>query len=262
MKNPKISFVALCYNQQLEIIRAIKSIIFSRIPDDEYEIIIVDDGSTDLSVEKINSLSNKNIKIISLSENTRNQSLCRNIGIANSTGEWIFFMDGDDYYNSCVLYDIYTSIDDSYDIIFTNVLHHFSKLKMSNSVTISNDFVNPSNAIDHGVFTYIFKRVLTEKVLFDEITYNWDSEDCYFTYRLFDSTDKYLFLNIEWCYYHKFSLNSNTVTKYADESYLQYMFNLTEDLLSVIKNKNICNLVNLLMCEEVKKVMQQKNGDE
>ncbi len=93
----KISFICLCYNQQNSIIKLIKSIQYSDI---SYEIIIIDDCSFDNSVQNIKSLKDNNIKLVQLDKNKNNQSLSRNIGVSCSTGNYIMFMDGDDYYNS------------------------------------------------------------------------------------------------------------------------------------------------------------------
>lgn len=114
-----ISFVVLCYNQKDEIITALNSIYNSNIPTNEYEVIVIDDCSTDDSISSIEYFSNKfnNYKKIYIDKNTGNRGGNRNIGIDNSSGKYIMFLDGDDYFNSNSLYSIYKEIKDkTFDI--------------------------------------------------------------------------------------------------------------------------------------------------
>ena len=62
------------------------------------EIIIIDDNSTDDSVEIINSYKDRRIKLIKLKKNS-GVSICRNKGIELAKGDYITFIDSDDYWN-------------------------------------------------------------------------------------------------------------------------------------------------------------------
>ena len=61
------------------------------------EIIIIDDKSTDNSVDIINSYKDKRIKLIKLKKNS-GVSVCRNKGIEKASGDYITFIDSDDYW--------------------------------------------------------------------------------------------------------------------------------------------------------------------
>ena len=103
----KLSIIGLFYNQYNNYKKIINSITMSNISD--YELIIIDDGSSYSEFEKLSNLikDNPKIKIIRMSNNTRNQSKCRNTGIKLSQGEYITYIDGDDYYISSGLYEVY-----------------------------------------------------------------------------------------------------------------------------------------------------------
>lgn len=62
------------------------------------EVIIIDDNSTDNSVDIINSYKDKRIKLIKFKENS-GVSACRNKGIELAKGDYITFIDSDDYWN-------------------------------------------------------------------------------------------------------------------------------------------------------------------
>lgn len=92
-KNPLVSVIIPLHNREKTIGRAIDSVLqqtYSHV-----EIIIVDDCSIDNSLEVVGNYSNDNLKVIRLSEN-HGASYARNIGIQNSSGELVAFLDSDD----------------------------------------------------------------------------------------------------------------------------------------------------------------------
>lgn len=96
MADFKMSVIVTVYNEEKYIAKTLDSIINQDF--DEYEVIVVNNGSTDKSLEIINEkLSESNIshKIISMSN--KGVSSARNRGIDESSGEYIVFVDGDDY---------------------------------------------------------------------------------------------------------------------------------------------------------------------
>jgi len=90
---PKVSVVMPCYNEEKNIEKAIKSILKQSFQD--YELIIVDDCSTDNSVEIIKRFDSNKIRIIKKDKNT-GVSDSLNIGIKQSKSDIIARMDADD----------------------------------------------------------------------------------------------------------------------------------------------------------------------
>ena len=88
---PKVSVVIPTYNRADFICDAIESVLAQTYKD--YEVIVVDDGSTDNTREVLKKYGDR-IKYI-YQENKR-QGAARNTGIKNSTGEYIAFLDSDD----------------------------------------------------------------------------------------------------------------------------------------------------------------------
>lgn len=90
---PLVSVVIPTYNRGRVIGRAIESVLQQTFSD--FELIIVDDGSTDNSCEIVGLYDDSRIRLI---RNTQNQgaNFCRNIGIKESKGKYIAFQDSDD----------------------------------------------------------------------------------------------------------------------------------------------------------------------
>jgi len=87
----RVSVIIPTYNYGQFIVGAIESAIEQNIPD--MEIIVIDDGSTDGTSDKI---ADYNSRIIYIYQNNAGQSAARNTGLLNCTGEFIQFLDADD----------------------------------------------------------------------------------------------------------------------------------------------------------------------
>lgn len=96
MKNStKISIIMPIYNVAMYLERSIKSLLSQTF--NIYEIILVDDGSIDGSQEIIKKYSKKNSKIKMVFQNNNGVGSARNKGLDIATGDYIYFMDPDDW---------------------------------------------------------------------------------------------------------------------------------------------------------------------
>ena len=91
-----VSIIIPVYNATLLIERAIRSVI-NQNGDFDKEIIIVDDNSTDNTLEVIENLNCPNVKILQQDTN-QGPAAARNRGLEAATGEYIAFLDGDDFW--------------------------------------------------------------------------------------------------------------------------------------------------------------------
>ena len=94
-----LSFIVPAYNVESFIERCVSSLCNQNIPDDEYEIIIVNDGSTDNTLAKIKSIISDNTSknIILIDKPNGGLSSARNAGMKVASGEYVVFLDSDDY---------------------------------------------------------------------------------------------------------------------------------------------------------------------
>lgn len=91
----KYSFILPIYNVELYLEECVNSILMQTYCD--YEIILVDDGSTDLSPMICDKLAEKDRRIKVIHKANGGQSDARNIGTKNATGDYIIFIDSDDF---------------------------------------------------------------------------------------------------------------------------------------------------------------------
>lgn len=127
-ENPFFTIIILAYNQEDCIKRAITSILNQEF--NYFEIIIVNDGSTDGTLKVLNEYKklNKKIKIIN-NEINKSRYTSRKSGVKEASGKWILFLDGDDYFMPDTLKELYDEIlkDENYDAYEFNYIERPSK---------------------------------------------------------------------------------------------------------------------------------------
>lgn len=94
--NPMFSVIIPAYNAGKFLDKAVDSVLNQDF--DNYELIIVDDGSTDNTLEICNTYAEKfKDKVIVVSKGNKGVSAARNTGIKKACGKYILFIDSDDY---------------------------------------------------------------------------------------------------------------------------------------------------------------------
>ncbi len=93
--NPKVSVIIPAYNTEAYIAKAIESALEQTLTD--IEVIIVDDGSSDKTVEVAKSFTDQRLKII-VNEQNFGAAASRNRALRAAQGEWIAVLDSDDWY--------------------------------------------------------------------------------------------------------------------------------------------------------------------
>lgn len=93
----RLSVVIPVYNLEGYVERCIRSIENQDISSDSYEIICVNDGSTDKSPDIIKTLQKEFDNIVLINQNNQGVSMARNNGINKARGKYLMFVDADDY---------------------------------------------------------------------------------------------------------------------------------------------------------------------
>lgn len=94
---PKITVVIPAYNIETLLEKCVVSVAEQDYPKDKLEVIIVDDGSTDSTGELCDKLSCVYENVTALHKENGGSSSARNLGMAHATGDYIGFVDSDDY---------------------------------------------------------------------------------------------------------------------------------------------------------------------
>lgn len=112
MDTPKFSIIIPLYNKERTIQRTLNSVLSQSYQN--FEIVIIDDGSTDNSVQAVRQLKDSRIKLST--KPNGGPSSARNMGIDKATGEWILFLDADDELMDGALRNAFEMISKHHDI--------------------------------------------------------------------------------------------------------------------------------------------------
>ena len=102
MSLPSVSIIVAAHNEEKYIGRCIRSLLNQSLPRKDYEVIVVNDGSTDRTRYALELFGEE----ISVHENSESKGLptALNHGIASAKGQFVVRLDGDDYVHSDYLY--------------------------------------------------------------------------------------------------------------------------------------------------------------
>lgn len=180
---PKISVIVPVYNTEKYLKRCLDSIVNQTFKD--IEILIVNDGSTDESEKIILEYKNRlPQKIKYLKKENGGLSSARNLGIQKATGDYISFVDSDDYLDIKLYENLRKEIEQNTDLI------KFKLIKVNNENQEINKVNGPvfgqttgENAFNNLVFNdillepaciYLYKKKLFDKYKFAEKKYHED----------------------------------------------------------------------------------------
>lgn len=117
---PKISIIVPVYNSEKFLEKCILSVLNQTFK--EFELILINDGSTDRSKEICDYYRNKDNRVKVVHKFNTGVSETRNIGLDISTGEYVCFIDSDDYIDSRMLEELYNYTENGYiDIIVSGM---------------------------------------------------------------------------------------------------------------------------------------------
>lgn len=127
MHLPLLSIIIPVFNAEETIGRAIKSVLNQ--PMINFELILINDGSSDNSLAEMNQFAaNPRVRVITIKNS--GVSYARNLGIEHSKGEYITFLDADDYYIENSLAEILTELDEHTQLMIFGYNINYENKKM------------------------------------------------------------------------------------------------------------------------------------
>ncbi|NJX15159.1 glycosyltransferase [Tamlana crocina] len=115
---PILSIVIPVYNVADYINKCVESCYNQNVPKDQYEIILVNDGSTDNSLELCEKLKEKYNDLKLISQENKGLSGARNTGLKHAVGNYVWFVDSDDWIKNNCLSDVFSHLKDDIDILW------------------------------------------------------------------------------------------------------------------------------------------------
>lgn len=250
----RLSVIVPVYNVERYLARCLDSVTNQGLPCSDYEIIIVNDGSTDSSIAIAEEYQTKHENIKVIHQKNQGLSVARNTGIHNAIGEYLYFIDSDDYIETGVFKDLLELVVElnldflGFDVMRTSHSHYKSDVDFSeirshfanNFVLDGVSYISKYN-FNNGAWWYIVKRNLL--IINDLFFENGRmAEDGIFTTEVLLNCKRAAFLPIK---IYRYFVNPNSIT---NKNNREHILKLIEDfkfaivkfstLISLAKEKN------------------------
>ena len=269
---PKISIIVPVFNSEDIVDRCIESILNQTYSD--FELILINDGSTDSSLKTLKKYEKKDIRIRVIDNKNKGVSETRNEGVKLAVGEYIQFIDSDDEIQLNMLEETLSKIN-SYDLIVTGInIKVINKEKIDISKqTFKNEILTNKHDIARGVLerldgtcihspcNKLYRRdIIIENNLYMDKNISL-GEDLIFNLEYLKNCEKVIFDSN--CYYNYYLKSNESLTaKYrADKLELMYLLYLKcKDYLvsSKIDNEEL-RLLNTLFIKWIYSALNDLN---
>ncbi|MGN0305771.1 MAG: glycosyltransferase family 2 protein [Lachnospiraceae bacterium] len=246
----KISIITPVYNCELYLKDCIQSVLNQTLQ--EWELLCIDDGSTDNSLAMLKQFAEKDSRIRVHSQHNQGAGIARNKGLELAKGEFIAFLDGDDFfldtdalelmYQACELHGV-DACGTNLRILRNNQIVEdqlFSKIAQEKEGSYEyNDY-----QFDYGYYCFIFRRSILEKnhLIFPDYR---RFQDPVFFVRAMHKIQKFCFVNTAlYCY-----RAPNMATRFDGKKLEDLLKGLLDNLQFAIEHN-----YNILLNQTVKRI--------
>ena len=260
MKKLKVSIIVPAYNAEKSIEQCINSIESQTY--ENMEIIIINDGSTDNTKKVCENLKNKYKNILVINQKNMGVSKSRNVGIDNATGDYIMFVDSDDFVDENIIESMLKNREN--DLVISNYKRYYNEKKIINNIQIEEkkysieefleDFWNLYNCylINSPCFRLYKRNIINLNGIRFNPKYEL-GEDLIFNLEYLNYCKK-IYVSSKCMYNYRYSDNSLT-TKYR-ENYLMIQFKLIKFIEELFKKNNQMNEknkkeINKITCDTI-----------
>ena len=221
-----ISVIVPVYNSEEYISSCVESVLAQFYS--AFELILIDDGSKDHSLEICEALCRKDARIRLVKQDHRGVSAARNRGIEAAKGKYLFFLDSDDMIHPQLLEALYKLQKEKHTVITDGGMHYGTNDACLGAVTWETDMnfmprsfyldnkkalKNISKVVNGIGGKMILRRAIKSVRFMEKLSYG---EDTLFIYQLLAKGAEVSFLYCNWYYYRIHGDNASR--KYSPES--------------------------------------------
>lgn len=229
----KISIIIPIYNGEKFISKCIDSILKQTYK--HFEIICINDGSKDASLKILKEYEKKDKRIRVFDQSNSGIAKTRNRGIEKATGEYIMFIDNDDYIDETYVETYVNNIENGkYDM----VIGGYKRINNQNKVLI-NQTLNPKSKWSKYIVTAPWAKIYRKSFILDnKITFlNYIGEDIYFNLKCYNNAKIKIIKNTGYTWFYNDESFSNKNKSKETKEDLD-IIKLFEYLKEVVKIEN------------------------
>lgn len=233
----KISVIIPIFNSEIYLKKCLDSVLNQTLND--IEIILIDDGSSDSSLQIIKQYAEKYNNIKYRTKINEGQAIARNLGIEMATGEFISFVDSDDYIENTMFEKLYNiAIKNNSDIVICDYIEEYSNKKIEKkSLFINTDSLSKSYIL--SVAGPCSKIIKTD--LFKNNNIKFLENNIYEDLAIIPSLALYA-KNISYCeeiLYHYIIRKNSTMQQTKYNNKLESIFNVMDFLYQQFNRKRL-----------------------
>lgn len=262
--NEIVSIIIPAYNVEKEIERCVESVLSQTYQ--KIEVILVNDGSTDKTLEVLRQLEKKDRRIVVVDKKNEGVTKARLTGVKQSTGDWIGFVDGDDYIEpdmfEHLLMNAYKYNADishcGYQMVFPSRVDYYyntGRLVKQDKITGMRDLLTGS-FVEPGLCNKLFHKNLFYSLLDDNVMDKSikNFEDLLMNYFLFRESDFSIYE--DFCPYH-YIVRSESAAN-SNPHKLHDWIKVTDLLLEETKdNDTLCRIMKSKLIRQLISVSTQ-----
>ena len=252
MATPLVSVIIPIFNIEAYLDKCISSIVEQTY--ENLEIILIDDGSNDQSPAKCDMWAKRDKRIIVYHTQNGGVSEARNTGLNLASGEYICFVDGDDWLDAEAIQESMCVIQRGQaDVVMWSYIREYSgvalpkiiigndrvfegdevqtKLQRRMVGVVGDELARPENAdVFSPVWGKIYRASLLDEIRFEDVRKIGTFEDGLFNYDVFQKAKKVVFLEKNWSHYRK--TNGKSLTAFNGDRVRQW-----ETLLDALQER-------------------------
>lgn len=253
---PLVSVIVPVYNVENYIERCLRSILSQTLT--HIELIVIDDGSSDRSCEIIHEIAKSDSRVVTIFNNVSsgNSGSPRNQGLHYANGEYICFVDADDYIDSTMLEDLYLKgkLEDADIVTSSGFYRETFGVEDTETVYLENIDYNPSLNTNRDYllktpqFPIIWFRIYRNSFLRNNKIFLGEyriSADVIFSLKCLLLANKIVQVNNIY-YHYNFDRPGSTIERRKGEQVLD-LFKSYEKIVSFIKDNNFESYMGLVV---------------